>query len=139
MEPPMRLALIRQLAVDVFADRMQDGHIHYGLLFAVPTGMTCEAAQKHSDLDTRSRHGKVENWWLGVPCASLPAGHAALLIPRTWLVRQGYLPLWVLLLPARRFAMRRVDDLRRHVWLEWPSRIADDAQRATVAIEAQAA
>src|SRR5579864_6886011 len=106
MEPPMRLALSRQHAVDVFADRLEDGQIHYGLIFTLPGNTACATAHKHSDLDTNSRHGQVDNWWLGVPCETLPAGHAALLIPRTWLIRQGFLPWWVMFLPYRRFAVR---------------------------------
>jgi hypothetical protein len=127
----MRVALSRQHAVDVFADRFNDGQIHYGLIFTLPKNADCSTAHKNSDLDTSSRHGQVDNWWLGKLGKMLPAGHAALLIPRTWLIRQGFLPWWVVFLPHRRFAVRNASALKEHIWLEWPARDAAEPDPLT--------
>jgi hypothetical protein len=119
----MHLAQKCHYAVDVFAERMEDKQIHYGLVFVLPQHRDradSVRARKCSDLNTRSRHGTVEDWGLEVPLASLPSRHVVLLIPRTWLIRQGYLPWWVLFSPYCFFAMRRADALRQHFWLEWP-------------------
>ena len=117
----MRLALSRQHAVDMFAHKMEDRQFHYGLIFALPPGMQCARARKCSTLDTYSRHGQIANWWLGVPEDGALPGQAVLLIPRTWLIRQRFLPWWVLFFPFRRFAIRGFAVLQKHVWLEWPT------------------
>ena len=119
----MQLAEKCRYAVDVFAGRLQDKQIHYGLIFALPeshANADCFGVCKCSDLNTRSRHGTIEDWYLGRPLDGLPSGQVVLLIPRTWLIRQGYLPSTVLFLPYRSFAIRRTDEFRKHFWLEWP-------------------
>ena len=126
----MRLALSRQNAIDVFAHKMKDRQFHYGLIFPLPPGADCARAGKCSDLDTSSRHGQVDNWWLGVPEYAPTPGQAVLLIPRTWLIRQGFLPWSVLFFPYLRFNIRRFAALQQHVWLEWPA--PETGEEATV-------
>lgn len=119
----MHLAHKCHSAVDVFAGRLEDKQIHYGLVFALPDGRSSAnliGVHKCSDLNTDSRHGTIEDWHLGTVGASLPSNHVVLLVPRTWLIRQGYLPWWVLFWPYGRFAIRRPNVFQQHFWLEWP-------------------
>lgn len=121
-----------QHAVDVFAGRLEDKQIHYGLVFALPAGKSsadCGQARKCSDADTHSRHGTVEDWYLGTVGSEPTRAGAVLLIPRTWLIRQGFLSPWVLFLPYRRFALRRADALQSRFWLEWPAPARDTAEQ----------
>lgn len=122
----MYLALNRCKAVDVFANRMTDGQIHYGLIFTLPETVAESSVLRCSDLDTRSRHGQVGDWWLDAGAPGLSPGQTVLLIPRTWLIRQGFLPWRVLFMPHRAFALRNVAALSRHVWLEWSGPAADE-------------
>ena len=124
----MYLALNRSHADDVFACRMADGQIHYGLIFALPGTVIESGVRRCSDLDTRSRHGQVGEWWLDAGAPGLSPGQTVLLIPRTWLIRQGFLSWRVLFMPHRAFALRNVDALTRHVWLEWTGPTADEEQ-----------
>ena len=133
----MHLAQRCHYAIDVFAGRLADKQIHYGLVFVLPDGRDradCASVRKCSDLDTRSRHGTVEDWDVGVPLASLPPEQVVLLIPRTWLIRHGYLPWWVLFAPYGSFAIRRADALRRHLWLEWPECDSRDSEEAALKV-----
>ena len=125
-------------AVDVFADRLEDKQIHYGLVFVLPDGINNSdtgGIRKCSDANTSSRHGTIEDWYLGTVSAWQPPQNAVLLIPRTWLIRQGYLPWWVLFAPYRSFAMRRVAALQTHFWLEW----GDDSRVETTEAVSKAA
>ena len=108
----------RCLASDIFAGRLEDRQIHYGLVFEVGAERDSADFRHCSDLDTHSRHGQVQDWWLGRPFASLPGRQQVLLIPRSWLIQQGYLPWWVIFARYHRFPMRHADHLREHIWLE---------------------
>ena len=68
------------------------------------------------------------DWWLDAGAPGLSPGQTVLLIPRTWLIRQGFLPWRVLFMPHRAFALRNVTVLMRHVWLKWSGPAAEEDQ-----------
>lgn len=110
-----------------FADRFEDGEIHYGICFRLPPDLAPEAARKCTRFDTHSRHGTVDQWSLCRPSANMTATHYALLIPRSWLIVHGFLPLSALFRRRDRMQLRCIDRLYAGFWLEWdaPDRQSD--------------
>ena len=112
----------RIFPIDVHAELREDGAYHYGLLFRLSDGKA-KVAKKQSSLNTEygGRWGRVESWFIEKPWESAPPGTWFLLIPRTWLIRNGFLPVGVALHRDTRADFLDEATLKKSFWLELPS------------------
>lgn len=102
----------------VFAERLEDGHFHYGVVFPIPDGVHPDTLRKRSKSPITSRHGSVEQWTLTRDLPGLRSDECALLVPRSWLIRRGFLSPTVALCPSRKAVVRRWPDLQQWFWIE---------------------
>lgn len=116
----MYLALHKLTPCGLFAEILDDGQYHYGLLFTLPAGVYPDRVQKCSRLSTRSRHGTVQQWSLTRPVPFMLPGLYTLLIPRSWLILNGFLPLSVMWQRDKPAFFRREEVLFENFWLEYP-------------------
>jgi hypothetical protein len=107
--------------VCALAEVHRQGEWHYGLLFAVPPGAALQGFRKRSSLHTGSlRKGRIEQWNLRRVRSVSGRPAALLLIPRSWLVLNGFLPLAAAVMRRQRFLLRDEQQLLQVFWLELP-------------------
>jgi hypothetical protein len=112
----------RQLrAARTNAQATADGVWHYGVLFYLPSKVDSAALRKCSELRTWSfRRGPVQSWTLRPFHDQAPVGGGFLLIPRSWLILNGFLSPAAIVWPTRRFPLRDEANLLGAFWLELP-------------------
>lgn len=125
-----RGATVKVTAERAFCELREDGEWHYGLLFDLPASQ-CSQVDKCSSLDTEygGRWGNVKQWHLEMPMTPQEREKQFLLIPRTWLIRNGFLPVSVAF--HRNQSAEFLDEalLKASFWLEVPYEMGTETVR----------
>jgi hypothetical protein len=106
-------------AMRVFAEAGSSGAWHYGLLFYFRREGDGAVWQPRSALRTWSlRSGPLQQWTLRPLSVQAPVAVRYLLIPRSWLILNGFLPPAAAVWRTREFGLRDEAVLLRAFWLE---------------------
>jgi hypothetical protein len=109
-------------AEDTTDFRDDQDQIHYGLWFNVPSEAPTSEMRRGCIWTVASKsHGPLNTWEL-IPTPLLDGRRTRIqmLIPRTWLIRNGFLNPLAACFPTHEFSVWNRDTLMRGFWLEFP-------------------
>lgn len=110
--------------VDVTPFRDERGEVHYGLLFELPKGIDPGRFEKKCSLSTGkfTPHGPLAYWALRASPGAARLGYVQFLflIPRRWLILNGFLGPQAALFRDWKFQLSNSGLLQDSFWLEGP-------------------